>query len=572
MHQPMQIELQPGVPFGLGRLQKRRVAPALSRDAGVVHKDIDHAHLGLDALDHGKDGGAVGQIRRLCRRVQSRLAQLTCSTLGAVLMKVVHHHMRALHGERLRDAEPHAAPGAADQRHFPIQPEHVLHSLVYGMPSVGLACAPDILQMDGVKTGGIHKIEKSETPQETDLSTENPSQGQNAGPLSGMRILEFAGIGPAPFAGMMLADMGAEVILIERSADHAAASRYPRMAQNRGKKSIALDLKSEAGRAAAWKLIESADALIEGFRPGVMERLGFSPEEVARRAPLLVFGRVTGWGQTGPLSQAAGHDINYVALTGVMSTSMRPGQAPVLPPTIVGDMAGGAMFLLFGLMCAMHEARQSGRGQVVDAAMIDGVTAMSGLIHQMRSAMGYWKDDPAQNTFSHLALLRGLRVRRWQIHHPRRHRAAVLCLAATEAGPDRCRSRAPVPKRGLARNQGPRGRDCPRQDPGTVVRRTRRQRCLLCPSAEPGRSPLSSSQRPAPAVCRSGSGRQQPAPAGTRATLFAHPGAPPHAGQQDRPGHRCRARVPGICPGRYSGAAREQGLRLSGQGQGIDAF
>ena len=218
-------------------------------------------------------------------------------------------------------------------------------------------------------------------------------------PLTGMRVIEFAGIGPAPFAGMMLADMGAEVILIERSADYAAASQYPRMAQNRGKKSIALDLKSEAGREAAWKLLESADALIEGFRPGVMERLGFGPEEVAKRAPRLVFGRVTGWGQTGPLAQAAGHDINYVALTGVMATSMRPGQAPVLPPTIVGDMAGGAMFLLFGIMCAMHEAKQSGKGQVVDAAMIDGVTAMSGLIHQMRSGMGYWQDEPAHNHF-----------------------------------------------------------------------------------------------------------------------------------------------------------------------------
>ncbi|QXZ11378.1 CoA transferase [Comamonas sp. Y33R10-2] len=214
-----------------------------------------------------------------------------------------------------------------------------------------------------------------------------------------MRVIEFAAIGPAPFAGMMLADMGAEVILIERSADFAMASHYPRMAQNRGKKSVALDLKSEAGREAAWKLIESADALIEGFRPGVMERLGFSPEEVAKRAPSLVFGRVTGWGQTGPLAQAAGHDINYVALTGVMSTSMRPGQAPVLPPTIVGDMAGGAMFLLFGIQCAMFEAQKSGKGQVVDAAMIDGVAAMSGLMHQMRSAMGYWKDDPAQNHF-----------------------------------------------------------------------------------------------------------------------------------------------------------------------------
>nr|WP_246610305.1 CaiB/BaiF CoA-transferase family protein [Comamonas fluminis] len=225
------------------------------------------------------------------------------------------------------------------------------------------------------------------------------NSGKSPGPLAGLRVIEFAGIGPAPFAGMMLADMGAEVILVERSADHAAASHYPRMAQNRGKKSIALDLKSDAGRAAAWKLLESADALIEGFRPGVMERLGFGPEEVAKRAPRLVFGRVTGWGQTGPLAQAAGHDINYVALTGVMATSMRPGQAPVLPPTIVGDMAGGGMFLLFGILCAIFEAQKSGNGQVVDAAMIDGVAAMSGLIHQMRSGMGYWQDDPAHNHF-----------------------------------------------------------------------------------------------------------------------------------------------------------------------------
>lgn len=231
------------------------------------------------------------------------------------------------------------------------------------------------------------------------MNTEHHNPTHGSGPLSGLRIIEFAGIGPGPFAGMMLADMGTEVILIERSADHAAASHYPRMAQNRGKKSIALDLKSEAGREAAWRLIESADALIEGFRPGVMERLGFGPEEVAKRAPRLVFGRVTGWGQSGPLAQAAGHDINYVALTGVMATSMRPGQAPVLPPTIVGDMAGGAMFLLFGILCAIFEAQKSGKGQVVDAAMIDGVAAMSGLIHQMRSGMGYWQDDPEHNHF-----------------------------------------------------------------------------------------------------------------------------------------------------------------------------
>lgn len=226
------------------------------------------------------------------------------------------------------------------------------------------------------------------------LFPDRPSRG----PLQGVRVIEFAGIGPGPFAGMMLADMGADVVLIERAADAAVSARYPRFALNRGKRSIALDLKSEEGRRIAWSLLASADMLIEGFRPGVMERLGFGPQEVAERAPKLVYGRVTGWGQTGPMAQAAGHDINYVALTGVMATACRPGQPPVLPPTLVGDMAGGAMFLAFGLMCALVEARHSGQGQVVDAAMIDGVAAMSGLIHQMRS-IGYWRDEPEHNHF-----------------------------------------------------------------------------------------------------------------------------------------------------------------------------
>lgn len=219
-----------------------------------------------------------------------------------------------------------------------------------------------------------------------------------AGPLAGLRVIEFAGIGPGPFAGQMLADMGADVVLIERAADAARAARYPRHANNRGKRSIALDLKSEAGRDIVWRLLEGADALIEGFRPGVMERLGFGPEAVAQRNPRLVFGRVTGWGQSGPLAQAAGHDINYVALSGALSTSRRPGEAPVIPPTLVGDMGGGAMFLCFGLMCALFEAQRSGRGQVVDAAMVDGVAAMGGLVHQMRH-MGYWRDEAEHNFF-----------------------------------------------------------------------------------------------------------------------------------------------------------------------------
>ena len=230
-------------------------------------------------------------------------------------------------------------------------------------------------------------------------STANLSANASHGPLTGLKIIEFAGIGPGPFTGMMLADMGADVIVIDRAADVARASKYPRAASNRGKRSIALDLKSTADREVVWTLIESADALIEGFRPGVMERLGFGPEAVDARNHKLVYGRVTGWGQTGPLAQAAGHDINYVALTGVLSTSARQGQAPVIPPTIVGDMAGGAMFLAFGLVCALLEAQKSGFGQVVDAAMIDGVTAMSGLMHQMRSN-GSWMDQTERNFFS----------------------------------------------------------------------------------------------------------------------------------------------------------------------------
>ncbi|HEX4857827.1 MAG TPA: CaiB/BaiF CoA-transferase family protein, partial [Usitatibacteraceae bacterium] len=213
------------------------------------------------------------------------------------------------------------------------------------------------------------------------------------------RVIEFAGIGPCPLAGMLLADMGADVIVIDRAPAKPGA---PRNAMNRGKRSIALDLKSEADRDIAWQLLDTADALIEGFRPGVLERLGFSPDAVAARNPRLVFGRVTGWGQHGPLSRAAGHDLNYVALTGVSSIAARRGDAPRLPVTMVGDMGGGAMFLAFGVVCALFEAQRSGRGQVIDAAMVDGVAALSSLVHAMR-ADGSWSDDPARNLFLHQA-------------------------------------------------------------------------------------------------------------------------------------------------------------------------
>jgi alpha-methylacyl-CoA racemase len=218
------------------------------------------------------------------------------------------------------------------------------------------------------------------------------------GPLTGFRIIEFAGIGPAPFAGMLLADLGADVIMIDRLA--GANAGYPRMALNRGKRSVALDLKSDAGRALAWELLANADALIEGFRPGVMERLGFGPEAIAERHPRLVYGRMTGWGQTGPLAQSAGHDINYVALTGALSLAARPGAVPSIPPTFIGDMGGGAMFLVMGVLAALLDAQRSGRGQVIDAAIVDGTALLASLIHSMRG-IGAWVDDPARNFFSH---------------------------------------------------------------------------------------------------------------------------------------------------------------------------
>lgn len=224
------------------------------------------------------------------------------------------------------------------------------------------------------------------------------NKSNSSGPLQGLRVIEMAGIGPGPFCGMLLADMGAEVIVIERPA--ALRSLGAGEAMNRGKRSICLDLKDPLALNAAHGLINSADALIEGYRPGVMERLGLGPAVFADSNPRLVYGRVTGWGQTGPLAKAAGHDINYVALTGALSIAGRAGAAPSLPATLLGDMAGGAMFLAFGLVCAMLETRQSGRGQVIDAAMIDGVGMLTALIHSMRATQ-QWREQPAQNFFLH---------------------------------------------------------------------------------------------------------------------------------------------------------------------------
>lgn len=217
------------------------------------------------------------------------------------------------------------------------------------------------------------------------------------GPLAGLKVVEFAGIGPGPFCGMMLADMGAEVVLVERPHSGAGGEHKPTLLDlgrysvtHRGKRSIALDIKQPAAVATALGLVASADALIEGFRPGVMERIGLGPEVCLARNPRLVYGRMTGWGQSGPLAQAAGHDINYVALSGLLALGGKGADGPPwVPPTIVGDMAGGAMFLAFGIACGLLEARRSGRGQVVDAAVTDGAALLGALIHGVAAA-GLW--------------------------------------------------------------------------------------------------------------------------------------------------------------------------------------
>jgi alpha-methylacyl-CoA racemase len=220
-----------------------------------------------------------------------------------------------------------------------------------------------------------------------------------SGPLTGVRVLELAGIGPGPFCGMLLADMGADVLRIDRleGADLGLPlePRFDVMA--RGRRSIALDLKKSQAIEIVLALAAKADALIEGFRPGVTERLGLGPDACFARNPRLVYGRVTGWGQDGPLAQAAGHDINYIAISGALHAIGRAGEPPVSPLNLVGDFGGGAMYLAFGIACALLEARASGRGQVVDAGMSDGAASLMAIFYG-RLAADKWRDERGVNT------------------------------------------------------------------------------------------------------------------------------------------------------------------------------
>ena len=213
-----------------------------------------------------------------------------------------------------------------------------------------------------------------------------------SGPLSGLKIVEFAGIGPGPFCGMLLSDLGADVVRVDRKGSGRAS---PADVTSRGRRSVALDLKSPDAIEAVLKLLESADGLIEGFRPGVMERLGLGPDVVLARNPKLVFGRMTGWGQTGPYAKAAGHDMNYIAITGALH-AIGTEDKPVPPLNLVGDFGGGALYLAFGLMAGIISARETGKGQVIDCAMSDGAASLMAMFYGFKGA-GIWKDERRSN-------------------------------------------------------------------------------------------------------------------------------------------------------------------------------
>lgn len=216
------------------------------------------------------------------------------------------------------------------------------------------------------------------------------------GPLAGVRVIEMKGIGPAPYAGMLLADMGAEVIVVERSKTPggiaAPSAKDPHL---RGKKSVVINVKSEDGLKTLFSLIDKADIFIEGYRPGVAERLGFGPDECLKKNKKIIYGRMTGWGQTGPLSQAAGHDINYISLTGALA-AIGGANKPSIPLNLIGDYAGGSLFLAIGILAALYEAKSSGMGQVIDAAMTDGSASLMTMFHGM-SAMGFWSTQRESN-------------------------------------------------------------------------------------------------------------------------------------------------------------------------------
>ncbi len=222
-----------------------------------------------------------------------------------------------------------------------------------------------------------------------------PGKGVH-GPLAGVRVVELAGIGPGPFAAMLLADLGADVVRVDRPGGGGLAINPEYDVTNRNKRSVVIDLKADGGPARVLDLVERADVLIEGYRPGVAERLGVGPDACHARNPKLVYGRMTGWGQEGPLAQRAGHDIAYIAITGTLGMIGNPDEPPAVPANLVGDYAGGSLYLVVGILAALHHAREHGTGQVVDAAIVDGAAHLSTMIHGMLAADG-WQDRRGAN-------------------------------------------------------------------------------------------------------------------------------------------------------------------------------
>ena len=298
------------------------------------------------------------------------------------------------------------------------------------------------------------------------------------GPLSGTKVIEIAGIGPGPFCAMMLSDMGAEVVRIDRRSSSGEGSKFDVL--NRGRRSLALDLKKQAAVTAILRMVRHADALIEGFRPGVMERLGLGPELCLERNPRLVYGRMTGWGQEGPLAQAAGHDINYISLTGALHAIGPNGGAPVPPLNLIGDFGGGGMLLAFGVVCAMLEAARSGKGQVVDAAMTDGSAALDGRGLRDQGARRMEQRARHQPARRRCTLLRHVRVQGREVGLDRLARAAVLRAAAREGGPREALGQRPLGQGTHGRATAPSsGKIFKTEDAGRVVRDHGRQRRLL---------------------------------------------------------------------------------------------
>lgn len=217
-----------------------------------------------------------------------------------------------------------------------------------------------------------------------------------AGPLAGLRVVELAGIGPGPHAAMILGDLGADVVRVDRPSPGGSASDRPQDQLLRNRRTVQADLKSPAGRELVLRLTAKADVLIEGYRPGVAERLGVGPADCHARNPRLVYGRMTGWGQHGPMAQRAGHDINYIGLTGVLGAIGRPDERPVPPLNLVGDFGGGSMFLVAGVLAALWERERSGHGQVIDAAMVDGASVLAQMMWSLLG-QGIWRDERGVN-------------------------------------------------------------------------------------------------------------------------------------------------------------------------------